>query len=344
MALTILLYLSSFSSALEVSPNSPCTPKCIDDPSKGNASDPAASLTFSRDLFCYDWEIIGDNRTHNGTKFKECQNCMKSSGYAWSMAIERDTTWFLYNNRAVLDWCLFGRVAEEENKNIAESSIYKSCNPNCNKLYSAADYAIKTNPDSFSYCDYSGNFTADAEPCLTCLYEMPGSTILGNVLATVVDLCKQKPGKVYNFPKDHEIYAATKINLSGTTPASSANSTPSSTASSSKSDNKSTSKLAAVVLGALISIVLVLTCVLVLLRRKKKSNKAVAEKPHVDGETAYPKSVHHHYNHVGSQQKPEDIYQRAEMDHTSRVELSAQGAQSELPGGAVSPRGDVRIA
>jgi hypothetical protein len=80
----------------------------------------------------------------------------------------------------VVYWCLFGRFAEEENKNISQSSIYKTCNNKCNKIYDAADYTIKKNPDSYSFCDYNGNFTADAESCLSCLYGIPGLTILGN--------------------------------------------------------------------------------------------------------------------------------------------------------------------
>ena len=92
---TLLLFLSTLGFALEVSPDSPCAPKCIDDPRTGNASDVQSSLTFNRDLFCYDWEVIGDNSTQSGQKFKDCNNCLKSSGYAWTTAVERDTNWFL---------------------------------------------------------------------------------------------------------------------------------------------------------------------------------------------------------------------------------------------------------
>lgn len=194
---TICIFLSAFSFALEVAVDSPCAPQCIDNP-PGNASDPNASLTFNRDLFCYDWEVIGQNSTSTGRKFKECNNCLKSSGYASTTVDERDMMWFLckrpssfflqyhllksftVNNRGVVDWCLFGRFAEEQNKNISESSVYKTCNNSCNKLYTAADYTIKSNLDSYSFCDVAGNFSSDADSCLTCLYNTPGLTLLGN--------------------------------------------------------------------------------------------------------------------------------------------------------------------
>lgn len=96
------------------------------------------------------------------------------------MELEYETDSATVNNRAVVDWCLFGRFAEEENKNISESSIYKSCNNSCDKLHTAADFNIKNNPDSYSFCDVEGSFAANAESCMTCLYDTPGLTVLGN--------------------------------------------------------------------------------------------------------------------------------------------------------------------
>lgn len=51
--------------------------------------------TFNRDLFCYDWEISGANSTQSGLKFRDCNNCLKSSGYAESTWNDRDVGWFL---------------------------------------------------------------------------------------------------------------------------------------------------------------------------------------------------------------------------------------------------------
>ena len=123
---------------------------------------------------------MGDNSTQVGQKFKDCNNCMKSSEYLDTTSDERDVQWFLFNNRAVIDWCLFGRFAEEKNENITDSSIYKQCQNDCNAIYSSADFNIKSEPESYSYCDYDGNFTAKADTCLSCLRRQDGLTILGN--------------------------------------------------------------------------------------------------------------------------------------------------------------------
>ncbi|KAF1919444.1 hypothetical protein BDU57DRAFT_512541 [Ampelomyces quisqualis] len=178
--IAIFLALPAISLALEVSPNSPCAAKCIDDARTGDVANRSSSLTFSTDLFCHDWEVVGSNSTQNGQKLKDCNNCLKSSGYGSDEWPETDRGWFMFNNRAIVDWCLFGRFAEESNPNKTETSIYKTCNSSCNRLYNAADYQVKSNPDSYNFCDNSGNFTSDADSCLQCLYDTPGLTILGN--------------------------------------------------------------------------------------------------------------------------------------------------------------------
>lgn len=90
-----LLFFSILASALEVSPDSPCASKCLDDPLKGNASMREDSLTFHQNLACFDEELSGDNKTDVGKKFTECQNCLKDSGYEDEVYGERDTQWFM---------------------------------------------------------------------------------------------------------------------------------------------------------------------------------------------------------------------------------------------------------
>jgi hypothetical protein len=85
------------------------------------------------------------------------------------------------NNRGMVDWCLFGRFAKEKNTTLSDTFGNRPCNTNCSKIFDAADYGIKDNPESFSFCDNNNsNFTADAESCLICLYKTPQRTILAN--------------------------------------------------------------------------------------------------------------------------------------------------------------------
>ena len=86
--------------ALEVSPDSPCSSKCIDR-NDGNPSWRNQSLTFNDMLPCYNWEYSGDNSTAAALKFQTCQECQLRSGYQTTFTdegtsyTEQDTTWFL---------------------------------------------------------------------------------------------------------------------------------------------------------------------------------------------------------------------------------------------------------
>lgn len=184
--------------ALQVSPSSPCASKCLDN-ANGNASDAASSTTASSNLACQDWEYVGANSTQAGQDFSECNNCMKNSGYQDTATNESDVRWFLFNNRATLDWCIFGRFGDEENENITQSEVYKQCNNDCSAIYAATDYDIKKEPESYSFCDTNGNFTADAGSCLSCLRKQDELTILGNSVYSLVALGGWLQTKIKRF-------------------------------------------------------------------------------------------------------------------------------------------------
>jgi hypothetical protein len=245
------------------------------------------------------------------------------------------------NNRGMVDWCLFGRFANEKNTSLSDTFNNRPCNTNCSKLFDAADYGIKDNPESFSFCDInSSNFTADAEPCLACLYQTPQRTILGNgkpaiarrvkplrnlltygnaVLATIVDQCKQKPGQKYNFPRDQEIYDTTKINFAGSSLTSATPSPLSSLSARPEPDSNGLSKgvIAGIVLGALVGIALVLGVILIFLRRKKNSNKAM-EPANGDKGNGHDEFMDNHAYGSMSQQNHTYANQPVEVAHTAQ--------------------------
>ncbi|KAK7192210.1 hypothetical protein DPSP01_010213 [Paraphaeosphaeria sporulosa] len=259
--------LLQFIAGLEVAPNSPCAKKCLDDPNKGNPSWTNASLTFGPDLACMDKDFVGKNATKVAKKFAECQTCMQSSGWGDEESGERDTQWFLFNNRGAADYCLFGRFAEESDDNISSKEPYKQCFSACNPIYAASDYRVKSDPESYSYCDSNGNYTSDAQNCIKCLYDGKGLTILGNIVATLKELCNTKPGK--NIDLDADIYNTTQIKLSAASPNSTSTSLPPVSPSDSGS-SLSKGAIAGIVLGGLVAIAAVLAGILVLLRRARK--------------------------------------------------------------------------
>lgn len=84
--LSSIVYLSS---ALQVTPGSPCSAVCIDDP-KADIKDPSNSNTFITDIVCQDGDYTG---TEAGRNFKACQTCLQTSDA--SAAGESDQGWFI---------------------------------------------------------------------------------------------------------------------------------------------------------------------------------------------------------------------------------------------------------
>ncbi|KAJ4306295.1 hypothetical protein N0V88_001094 [Collariella sp. IMI 366227] len=91
-ALTTLLTLfvaPQISSALQVTPNSPCSSACRDSLDL-DTSDPNSSNTRGTDITCLDTAYS----SAAGTKFKDCMTCLQTSTF--SQGSESDTMWFLY--------------------------------------------------------------------------------------------------------------------------------------------------------------------------------------------------------------------------------------------------------
>jgi hypothetical protein len=182
------------------------------------------------------------------------------------------------NNKGVIDWCLFGRFAEEANKNISASSISQRCSSSCSKIRSSIDFDIKSDPGGYDFCAHNtnANFTADAAECADCLYQYEDLSVLGNVLSTVRDMCDKKPGRNYTIGEGVEVYGAERINLSdnATSASPSASPTPSSTPASSASssdDGLSKGAIAGIVLGGLLALIALLGLALFALKRRKNS-------------------------------------------------------------------------
>lgn len=235
------------------------------------------------------------------------------------------------NNKGVVDWCLFGRFAEEENKNITTSSIYQRCSDSCSKIRSSIDYNIKSDPGGFDFCEHNtnANFTSDAEKCATCLYANEDLTILGNVLTTVQDMCEKKPGKNYTVPANVSVYATERIQLSATTASASPTSSATSPPSSASGSSLSKGALAGIVLGGLVAIILVLGGILLFLRRRKNKSKAPDLPKNEAAQAALPPD--YHYSAVPVADKDRYSYAAEVTMSQTPVELGIGRGQTELP-------------
>ena len=244
----------------------------------------------------------------------------------------------LANNKGAVDWCLFGRFAEETNKNISASTISQRCSSSCSKIRSSIDFNIKSDPGGFDFCAHNtnANFTADAADCAECLYRYEDLSVLGNVLSTVRDMCEKKPGKNYTIAEGVEVYGAERINLSGNvtapsaSPSSSPSSSPPSGASSSSDDGLSKGAIAGIVLGGLLALIALLGLALFLLKRRKNSaRRAEAGKGEELAATSATGPPQYHQAQAG---KERFGYAAEAEAMQAPVELGGGRGRSELPG------------
>ena len=84
-----LLVFTPLTAALQVTPDSPCSAFCQDDPNLA-ASDPESSNTFPEDITCRDDDFASQAK---GQKFQRCLTCLQESDYV--LGHESDQQWFL---------------------------------------------------------------------------------------------------------------------------------------------------------------------------------------------------------------------------------------------------------
>ena len=87
-ALAVLLALIHITAALQVTPGSPCSSVCLDEPDLDD-SDPESSNTTPDDIVCNVKDFISEA---NGQKFQRCLNCLQDSGFEHGH--ESDQQWF----------------------------------------------------------------------------------------------------------------------------------------------------------------------------------------------------------------------------------------------------------
>lgn len=241
-----------------------------------------------------------------------------------------------------MDWCLFGRFAEEQNKNITGSSINQRCGDSCSKIRSSIDYNIKSDPGGFDFCAHNTNtnFTADAQSCAECVYKYDDLTILGNVLTTVQDMCEKKPGKNYTVPSNVSVYATERINLTATSTSPSASPTSSTTPPSGDSSiGLSKGAIAGIVLGGLLAIIAVLCLMLLLLKRKKNKAKLTQESKgeELAAQTALPPGYQHDAGAGAQVNKDRYAYATEAPVQQAPVEIGTGRGVTELPAAGTPP-------
>lgn len=90
---TLALIITSQTTALQVSPDSPCSAVCVDDLNQ-DVSSSSSSNTFGSDIVCLDDDY---SKTAAGEKYKSCVSCLQTSTAKSTEEgkEEDDQSWFL---------------------------------------------------------------------------------------------------------------------------------------------------------------------------------------------------------------------------------------------------------
>ncbi|KAK4238483.1 hypothetical protein C8A03DRAFT_15037 [Achaetomium macrosporum] len=208
-SLFTLLALSSvpqLSSALQVTPNSPCSSVCRDSLDL-DSSDPNSSNTKNSDITCQD----ADYSSAAGTKFKDCMTCLQSSTF--SQGSETDTKWFLYNLRYTAAYCVFG-FPNASNVGSTPCSTSRACG----NLKATVEHGIPTpgNTSAYSYCSAGGGAAMDSanfDMCLPCLSAMGTTEYLANYFVALQAGCQQQPTPGVVLGLNDTIFSNTMIGI-----------------------------------------------------------------------------------------------------------------------------------
>ncbi|KND93858.1 hypothetical protein TOPH_01832 [Tolypocladium ophioglossoides CBS 100239] len=250
--LLTLAALSASTSALQVTPNSPCAALCID------PSDPNSSSTRGGDIVCEDAPL---RSTPRGQKFQRCLGCLQGSAFA--QGGESDQAWFLYNLRYAFDYCVLGYPnATGVGSNPCMTSEA------CGRLGGALEHGIKdpSGAEQFAYCAVDGGVVLGSynDGCLQCVQADGSHAYLSNFLIALEAGCKQKPAPGLLLGLNATVFSNTTIQI--TQPSSSP---AGSGSSSSPSTPLSTPAIAAIAIGGLVALALAAACVFVQLRKRR---------------------------------------------------------------------------
>ncbi|KAL2266300.1 hypothetical protein VTJ83DRAFT_5652 [Remersonia thermophila] len=194
------------SSALQVTPNSPCAPVCMDSPGL-DVSDPNSSTTKTSDIPCVD----SDYSSPVGAKFKDCMTCLQSSTF--SQGSESDVMWFLYNLRYAASFCVFGHP-----NGTGFGSSPCTTDASCGRLASSFEHGIPdpSGTTAYSYCSAGGGQAMDFdtyERCVPCISADGTHEILTNFFVALEAGCRQQPAPGVVLGLNDTIFSTTQVSI-----------------------------------------------------------------------------------------------------------------------------------
>ncbi|KAI1330198.1 hypothetical protein F5Y16DRAFT_396764 [Xylariaceae sp. FL0255] len=196
-------FLIPYSTALQVTPNSPCSSLCADP--AGNTTDPNSFGTTNADITCLDSDYP---TTQAGQRFESCLTCLQSSTF--SSGSESDQLWFLYNLRYAFDNCIFGFPNAT-----GGSSSPCSTSTACGSLQPALEEGnLDPNSEAYSFCNVDGSDLTQSNSitkCLGCVAATDNENFLANFLVALQVGCEQQPAVGSTIALNGTVFAETRV-------------------------------------------------------------------------------------------------------------------------------------
>ncbi|KAL2130886.1 hypothetical protein VTI74DRAFT_5816 [Chaetomium olivicolor] len=204
--LVTLFSASRISSALQVTPNSPCSPACRDSLDL-DASDPNSSNTRNSDITCQDAAYA----SAAGTKFRNCMTCLQTSTF--SQGTESDTMWFLYNLRYTAAYCVFG-YPNATGIPSTPCTTSRACGP----LEASLKHGIldPRNTSAYSYCSAGNGEAMDSshfESCIPCISAEGTTEYLANYFVALEAGCRQQPAPGVLLGLNDTVFSEKQISI-----------------------------------------------------------------------------------------------------------------------------------
>ncbi|KAK2594918.1 hypothetical protein QQS21_007366 [Conoideocrella luteorostrata] len=256
--LAIMPFLLQPGTALQVTPNSPCSAVCID-ASDLDVSDPNSSTTRGRDIVCDDGQFDASPASRGG-RFRSCLSCLQTSTY--TQGKESDQAWFLYNLRYAFDYCVLGypnATGEGVGSNPCATSEA------CGRLGTALKDGITdpANVQRLQYCQVDGGVVTGAyyESCLQCVQADGKRKYLSNFFIALQAACQQAPPVTLTIGLNETIFTQHVVQITKPSPP------PSSSPSSSV--RLSVPSIIGIAVGAVAVIALLSSCLFMQCRKRR---------------------------------------------------------------------------
>ncbi|KAI9746479.1 MAG: hypothetical protein M1818_000192 [Claussenomyces sp. TS43310] len=258
--------------ALQATPGSACASLCMDNPAY-NASSVDSFTTVPADLTCSD---VAYDKTAGGKRFESCVSCLQGSS-----AVNGDVNDLgaLINNlRMTITSCIWGFPSSPTLALHSGCSQESTCSTLRESL-EAGDLNL-TSRDPLSYCNAAKESfqTEDLVKCVSCFQSSSENTYLANFLIALQAGCEQSPSQGKSILWSGNLFSSAPIDI--TTPSNgSLEVSP-----SPQSRAVAVGTIVAAVLGGILTILVLSSIVIFLIRRRARSRRGAFNMKNLDSD------------------------------------------------------------